>query len=331
MPVSVKINQIRVDGGTQSRARLNERHVQHLVEVLSDHGKLDPIDVIYDGADYWLWDGFHRLEAYRRARRSIIPTHVTPGTQRDAILKSCGANGRHGLPRTNADKRRAVTRLLEDEEWRAWPDSQLARAASVSREYVVRVRAELREQFQNLSCDRSQDRTVIRDGKSYTMNTANIGKTDSEPTSLHPTGADDSASPDILPAPSYLLLPDKWYPIKHGEKAIYNHPFDSQREGAADPRYHGHAIQSGRLITQGILTGTNYATYRIVEPPPALPRYAKARLPMANTLRNLILVEGYLLNADAPLAEVNTPCPVCSGTGQIESDICLYCEGKGIA
>jgi len=31
------------------------------------------------------------------------------------------------------------------------------------------------------------------------------------------------------------------------------------------------------------------------------PRYGKAREPMANAIRNMILVEGYLLNVDSPL------------------------------
>ena len=38
------------------------------------------------------------------------------GTQRDAILWSISANATHGLRRTNEDKRRAVTRLLQDPE-----------------------------------------------------------------------------------------------------------------------------------------------------------------------------------------------------------------------
>jgi hypothetical protein len=38
------------------------------------------------------------------------------------VLHSAGANAMHGLRRTNADKRRTVMLLLQDEEWAAWSD-----------------------------------------------------------------------------------------------------------------------------------------------------------------------------------------------------------------
>lgn len=45
---------------------------------------------------------------------------------RDAILYSCGANDRHGLRRTNEDKRRAVKKSLEDPEWSGWSSNKIA-------------------------------------------------------------------------------------------------------------------------------------------------------------------------------------------------------------
>src|SRR3954454_9518334 len=40
-------------------------------------------------------------------------------------------------------ERRAVMRLLEDEEWRGWSDSDLGRRAAVSHDFVRRIRASL--------------------------------------------------------------------------------------------------------------------------------------------------------------------------------------------
>ncbi|EWY35857.1 hypothetical protein N825_32650 [Skermanella stibiiresistens SB22] len=40
-----------------------------------------------------------------------------PGSRRDAVPHAVGANARHGLPRSNADKRDAVMILLKDPEW----------------------------------------------------------------------------------------------------------------------------------------------------------------------------------------------------------------------
>ena len=49
----------------------------------------------------------------------------------------------HGLRRTNADKRRAVRLILEDEEWSHWTSNQIANACHVSRGLVEAVRSSL--------------------------------------------------------------------------------------------------------------------------------------------------------------------------------------------
>jgi transposase-like protein len=56
-------------------------------------------------------------------------------------MYAVGANAAHGLRRTNADKRRAVTMLLDDDEWGQWSDSAIARQCGVSHTFVATVRA----------------------------------------------------------------------------------------------------------------------------------------------------------------------------------------------
>lgn len=67
----------------------------------------------------------------------------TRRTRRDAILHSVSANARHGLPRTVADKRRAVKLLLGDPEWRRWSDTEIARRAGVGKSFVGKMRRRL--------------------------------------------------------------------------------------------------------------------------------------------------------------------------------------------
>ena len=93
------------------------------------------------------------------------------GVRRDAILFSVSANATHGHRRSNADKRRAVLTLLADVEWAGWSDREIARQCSVGADMVGRLRPEVSV------AERQIDRTVARNGKSYTMNTAAIGKT----------------------------------------------------------------------------------------------------------------------------------------------------------
>lgn len=81
-----------------------------------------------------------------------------------------GVNADHGLRRSNADKRRAVTILLRDEEWSGWSNVQIAKQCAVS-EHLVR---DIRSIFDQVE-DR-QPRTASRNGSTYTMRTANIGR-----------------------------------------------------------------------------------------------------------------------------------------------------------
>ena len=66
------------------------------------------------------------------------------GDRRDAILHSVGANATHGLRRTNADKRRAVSILLQDElvavdpaTGDPWSDREVALRCVVTHPFVA--------------------------------------------------------------------------------------------------------------------------------------------------------------------------------------------------
>src|SRR3979411_695781 len=91
-----------------------------------------PIVVFHDGTDHWLSDGFHRHAAAKKAGLHSLRAKILQGTRRDAILHAVGASTPQGLRRTNADKPRAVTILLDDEEWGSWSDGHIARQCGVS-------------------------------------------------------------------------------------------------------------------------------------------------------------------------------------------------------
>jgi ParB-like chromosome segregation protein Spo0J len=137
---NININSIRLDGGTQSRCAVSDDTVADYADVIREGGKLPPVVVFHDGADHWLADGFHRVGAYRLAGKASIPADVRDGTRRDALLFAAGANAEHGLRRTNADKRRAVQMLLDDEEASQWSDREIARHCGVTHPLVAAVR-----------------------------------------------------------------------------------------------------------------------------------------------------------------------------------------------
>ncbi|MGL4622042.1 MAG: hypothetical protein ACRCZS_23785 [Chroococcidiopsis sp.] len=186
-PITVHLDlaEVRDDGGTQARVKLDLTHVSRLVEQMEGGVELDPVDVFYDNECYWLADGFHRLAAHKESKSPTIAAKLHHGTLRDAILYAVGANADHKpvLPRTRADKRNAVTMLLNDPEWNQWSDSEIGKACKVDHKTVASYRKSIlgnsQDRFSQSYLGNSQDsqpRKVIRNGKTYTMETNNIGR-----------------------------------------------------------------------------------------------------------------------------------------------------------
>jgi hypothetical protein len=164
--VRLAIRDIRRDGGTQMRAELSEEVIEEYTELLRQGVQFPPVVVVRDPEEnLWLADGFHRLAAAERAYWTHFPAEVFGGSVREARLYAIKANARHGLRRTNADKRKAVLVLLEDEEWRQWSDVRLAEAAAVSDRFVARIRAALSSNDSTIGTQR----IVERGGQAYVM------------------------------------------------------------------------------------------------------------------------------------------------------------------
>jgi len=173
----LNIEQIRIDGGTQSRAVLNQEIIHEYSHLFKDNLEdiLPPIKVFFDGKDHWLADGFHRLEGAKQSELKSIKAIVEQGTRREAILFSVGANAEHGLRRNADDKRRAVTTLLNDNEWQSWSDNQIAKQCKVSQPFVSQLRKSLAVTY-NVISNEPQTRTYTRNGKTCEMAVDNIGK-----------------------------------------------------------------------------------------------------------------------------------------------------------
>jgi uncharacterized ParB-like nuclease family protein len=145
--ISLRLDLVRADGGTQMREALSPATVSEYAKALRAGAKFPPIDVFYDGSDYWPADGFHRLEAHHQAGLQEIDADVHDGTQRDAMLYAAGANADHGLRRSSEDKKRAVLTLLRDPEWRQWSDREIAGRVKVDHKTVAKYRRELDGEF----------------------------------------------------------------------------------------------------------------------------------------------------------------------------------------
>jgi hypothetical protein len=133
---------LRLDGGTQLReGGVNKVIVEEYAEAMRAGAKFAPAHVFEDEEGLWPGDGHHRAAAAIIAKKKLRAI-VQPGGKRAAILFATGANGDHGLRRTNADKRRSVSTLLGDEEWGSWSDRKISDHAGVSQPFVSQLRKE---------------------------------------------------------------------------------------------------------------------------------------------------------------------------------------------
>jgi hypothetical protein len=140
----IQLDRIEMDDEIRPRDRLSEAAIMEYGEAMLAGDELPRVRVFVEGMEkVWLADGWLRVEAAKAIGRVAIDVEATGGTRRDALLYSCGANAHHGFRRKNADKRRAVLKLLKDEEWQAWSDREIARACRVSPGLVAAVRAEI--------------------------------------------------------------------------------------------------------------------------------------------------------------------------------------------
>lgn len=201
--VSLALEQMRTDGNTQSRAGINWNVVETYTERLLAGDQFPPVDVYFDEHQYWLADGFHRVEAARRARYVTFPARVFHGSRREAQLHSIQSNITHGLQRSDADKRMVVLMLLQDDEWCHQSNYELARYSAISVSFVRKIKNEIDQLVNNLhpAQDRKlqeryggaaaevlalvaqklrlqpAEKIVRRGGKTYRINTSKIGKT----------------------------------------------------------------------------------------------------------------------------------------------------------
>jgi hypothetical protein len=195
----IPLADIRTELDSQARVQIRPATVHEyalaMKEQAGDGGLRFPAVVLFgDGPGYHVGDGCHRILAAREAELGEILAEVRPGGLREALLWSITSNADHGLPRTNADKRKAVTLLLADAEWSQWSDHEIARHGQVSRAFVTKLRRELSGHG-----DQMTPRKVRRGDTVYTM------ERKATPTESASKGDEPPAAPAAVPAPTDAL------------------------------------------------------------------------------------------------------------------------------
>lgn len=142
--VELDVSQLFLDRELQPRVNgITKTVVEEYAEAMRAGAEFPPCDVFEDDANhFFVADGFHRVHAARAAGVKVR-CRIHLGDRRAAILFAAGSNSRHGLKRTNADKRRALMLLLNDPEWSQRSDKWIADACGMSRTQTYRLRKEL--------------------------------------------------------------------------------------------------------------------------------------------------------------------------------------------
>lgn len=166
---SLALDSIVIDESVQARAKMMTKVVEEYAEAMHEGDVFPALDVFQKDDIYILADGFTRHAAAKLAGRTEIDCTVHAGDLRDAKLFAVGANSRHGHPRSDADKRCAVLKLLNDDEWCKWSAREIARRCHVGHQLVEKLRT-----LTGRATSKRQFRS--KHGDVATMNTEQIGR-----------------------------------------------------------------------------------------------------------------------------------------------------------
>lgn len=163
----INVEFIQVDYELQQRP-IDDDTVRQYAAAMIEGDIFPAIELVCDGKDYWLFDGFHRVHAARQAGRKEIIANVHEGTRRDALYLSFGVNSKHGLPRPRGSLKRILIKILTDSEWSRKPLREIARHVNCDPKYVRMTRDELEDGDSPQPLQRA-DKIIVQtcDGKEY--------------------------------------------------------------------------------------------------------------------------------------------------------------------
>ncbi len=145
MSSQLELSKIEIDRALQSRiGGVNGPVASDYEDAMREGVVFPPIVVFFDGDQYHLADGFHRVSAAVHLGLTTISADMREGSKRDAeFFAMTEANSTHGLQLTRDDKRKRAQHLLMDDEWSQLSNREIARRTGVSHTFVAYVRESL--------------------------------------------------------------------------------------------------------------------------------------------------------------------------------------------
>jgi hypothetical protein len=165
---NVKLGLIRAEPRWQPRAARDTEHCDDILAAYASGAVLPALDVVaLSGGTFALVDGYHRFEpltilAKRDPKRwGVVDVRVVEiGDESAADWWSLAANRTHGLKRSPADKRRAVTLALAHPNAKTWEHTDIAAHLGVSITLIKEMRAELAQPAPRVVANEAAARAV---------------------------------------------------------------------------------------------------------------------------------------------------------------------------
>jgi hypothetical protein len=237
----IGLREVTFDPEIQSRLKTDIEHARKITEFVLKNGPInEPIVVFDDGRRLWGADGYHRHKGYSEAARvqprfKQIRAEIRPGTRRDAMIYSAGANqDKTYLKRKPGDIRNAILMLLKDEECTKWTHSKIASHVGCSSDFSKKTFREWRISNQlapraNLSND-AYDGPMMVKQKHY-KSKANYHGKPHPPFVVNPIGGVESFI-DWLELNGFMSRETMWkgstITFESGVCALWKEPSDRQ-------------------------------------------------------------------------------------------------------
>ena len=177
---TMKLTDMILDAGTQCRVSMVLEKIHEYKEKMDEGDVFPPLLIVSDGVSNWLADGFHRWHAYKLRNVKEIEVIVKHGTLEDAKLEALKANGKHGIPLTNADKRLKVQRALELPGGAEKSNYEIAKLCDVSQPFVAAYRNPEAKERQDQSRAKSAAKKVKTDNPISNESPIDTGPDESE-------------------------------------------------------------------------------------------------------------------------------------------------------
>lgn len=177
----IDIKKIRLDGGTQFRESINQDKAKEYKELMLEDVVFKPVEVVFDGENYYLVDGFHRYFAIKSMGVDTIEAKVTEGTLQDAIRIARRSNSAHGMPRSQETKRRVVMSALNDPENEGAASREIAKECQVSHTLVLNIIKSLKAGINSKVTEKSSKDLGINSKESGSSTTPTQSDADPKP------------------------------------------------------------------------------------------------------------------------------------------------------